>query len=77
MMSSEMIEMEEGAGEQQGDILDQVELMFYCEDRTRRQIGNKLKELGLIQNFNEITKKTIKYIISVTSLKREKTMLLT
>ena len=40
-----------------GDILDQIELMFKCENRSRRQIGNKLRELGLIQNMREITKK--------------------
>merc|ERR1712029_909711 len=43
-----------------GDVLDQIELMFSCESRSRRQIGNKLRELGLIQNMREITKKSLK-----------------
>ena len=43
-----------------GDMLDQIELMFQCENRSRRQIGNKLRELGLIQNMKEITKKPLK-----------------
>eukprot|EP00092_Neocalanus_flemingeri_P015916 GFUD01017233.1.p1 GENE.GFUD01017233.1~~GFUD01017233.1.p1 ORF type:complete len:1724 (+),score=585.73 GFUD01017233.1:81-5252(+) len=45
--------------EGEGDILDQIELMFSCENRSRRQIGNKLRELGLIKNMGEITKKPL------------------
>jgi len=52
----------ERAGEKrdnEGDILDQIELMFSCENKSRRQIGNKLRELGLIKNMGEITKKPL------------------
>merc|ERR1719318_1915046 len=57
----QVMEMEK-SGEKRdgdGDILDQIELMFSCENRSRRQIGNKLRELGLIKNMGEITKKPL------------------
>ena len=59
---SQIMEMEKCGenSDKQGDILDQIELMFSCENRSRRQIGNKLRELGLIQNMKEITKKSLK-----------------
>ena len=57
----QVMEMEEaGRAEGEGDTLDQIELMFSCENRSRRQIGNKLRELGLIRNMREITKKPLK-----------------
>ena len=58
----QVMEMERSGdnNDRQGDILDQIELMFSCENRSRRQIGNKLRELGHIQNMREITKKPLK-----------------
>ena len=58
----QVMEMERSGdnSDRQGDILDQIELIFSCEKRSRRQIGNKLRELGLIQNVREITKKPLK-----------------
>jgi len=57
----QVMEMDEaGRAEGEGDTLDQIELMFSCENRSRRQIGNKLRELGLIRNMREITKKPLK-----------------
>ena len=58
----QVMEMENSGDnkDREGDILDQIELMFRCDNRSRRQIGNKLRELGLIQNMREITKKPLK-----------------
>jgi len=58
----QVMEMEKSGEntDKDGDVLDQIELMFSCENRSRRQIGNKLRELGLIQNMREITKKSLK-----------------
>ena len=58
----QVMEMENNGDnkDRDGDILDQIELMFKCENRSKRQIGNKLRELGLIQNMREITKKSLK-----------------
>merc|ERR1712142_744865 len=57
----QVMEMEKSGekAEGEGDILDRIELMFSCENRSRRQIGNKLRELGLIKNMGEITKKPL------------------
>ena len=35
----------------EADILDQIESMYIHEKRTRRQIGIKLKDLGLITSI--------------------------
>ena len=35
----------------EADILDQIESMYIHEKRTRRQIGNKLRDLGLITSI--------------------------
>ena len=43
-----------------GDALDQIELTLSAENRSRRQIGNKLKELGLISKMEEVTRKPLK-----------------
>ena len=58
----QVMEMEKSGdnNDREGDVLDQIELMFRCDNRSRRQIGNKLRELGLIQNMREITKKPLK-----------------
>ena len=58
----QVMEMEKSGenNDRDGDILDQIELIFSCDNRSRRQIGNKLRELGLIQNMREITKKPLK-----------------
>jgi len=57
----QVMEMEKSGekSEGDGDILDRIELMFSCDNRSRRQIGNKLRELGLIKNMGEITKKPL------------------
>ena len=39
------------AGNPEADILDQLESMYVHENRTRRQIGTKLRELGLINSI--------------------------
>ena len=44
----------------QGDALDQIELILSAENCSRRQIGNKLKELGLISKMEEVTRKPLK-----------------
>lgn len=48
------------SGPQDGDMLDQIELTLAMEAKSRRQIGNKLKELGLIQAMGEVTRKPLK-----------------
>ena len=40
--------------------MDQIELTLSVENRSRRQIGNKLKELGLISKMEEVTRKPLK-----------------
>ena len=40
--------------------MDQIELTLSAENRSRRQIGNKLKELGLISKMEEVTRKPLK-----------------
>jgi len=57
----QVMEMEKSGDKRdgEGDVLDQIELLFSCENRSRRQIGNKLRELGLIKNMGEITKKPL------------------
>jgi len=57
VMEMERNGKKEGGGD--GDILDQIEMMFSHENRSRRQIGSKLRELGLIKNMGEITKKPL------------------
>ena len=42
-----------------GDVLDQIELLFSCEQKSRRQIGTKLRDLGLIRSVKDISSKPI------------------
>ena len=35
----------------EADILDRLEEMYSHENRTRRQIGNKLRDMGLINSM--------------------------
>ena len=41
------------------DMLDTIVSMFEHERRSRRQVGGKLRELGLIQNIKEISRKPL------------------
>merc|ERR1719509_702778 len=41
------------------DMLDTIVSMFEHEGRSRRQIGSKIKELGLIQSIKEISKRPV------------------
>ena len=41
------------------DMLDMIVTMFEHEGRSRRQVGNKLRELGLISSIKDITRKPL------------------
>ena len=47
------------AREPSDDMLDTIVTMFEHEGRSRRQVGNKLRELGLISSMKDITRKPL------------------